>query len=86
MNPWPLSRLKLFTIPVSMGLANALAELQIKNIHLHYECGKRYGNIVNRLIAIRHHIFTSDAHFGAQNDERKKSVDEEKKNTRIHRI
>lgn len=45
---------------------------------------KRHGNIVNRLIAIKHHTFTSDAHFGApQNVERdrKKNVDKEKNNT-----
>ena len=41
---------------------------------------KRHGNIVNRLIAIKHHTFTSDAHFGAQNDE-KKVLTKKKKHT-----
>lgn len=31
INPWPFPRLKLFTIPVSIGFANALADLQMKN-------------------------------------------------------
>lgn len=44
INPWPLPRLKLFTRPVSIGLASARAELKIIYIQNRFEIQKNICN------------------------------------------